>query len=312
MNKMVSTKSMSREDWLEQRRKGIGGSDAASILGLNPFSSPLSVYMDKLGLSEPTDENEAIWLGLVLEDAVAERFEDDTGMTVQRRNAIFQHPEHPWMLANIDRWIVGKNAGLEIKTTSMMNKTDFEAGVIPPHYYCQCLHYMAVTGAAEWYLAVLVIGKGFHVMHVERSESEIAALVDAEHRFWHEHIEKQIPPPPDGSEASGKILREMFPRATDLSLVPIYGTEDKITQIIDLKSRIKELEAQQSKLEQEIQSKIGEHDGAEANGFRIYWKNQSRTGVDSKKLKDAYPEVYQDVLKTSEYRKFDIKTLKGE
>ena len=311
MNKMVSTKNMSRADWLEHRKAGIGGSDAAAILGISPWSSALTVYMDKLGLSNEQPENEAIWLGLVLEDAVAERFEDETGMIVQRRNAIFQHPEHNFMLANIDRWIVGKNAGLEIKTTSMMNKTDFEDGVIPPNYYCQCLHYMAVTGADEWYLAVLVIGKALHILHVERKESEIEALIQAEKDFWENHIIARIPPPPDGSEAAGEILKGMYPRATDLSLVPIYGKEDKIQTILDLKEQIKALEKQQDKLEQEIQSEIGQHDGAEANGFRVYWKNQSRTGVDSKKLKEAYPEVYQDVLKTSEYRKFDIKSLKG-
>ena len=308
---LTSTKAMSREDWLEQRKLGIGGSDAAAILGLSPFTSAMSVYMDKLGLSTDKPENEAIWLGNVLEAAVADRFAEDTGLQVQKRNAIFKHPEHEFMLANIDRWIVGKNAGLEIKTTSMLTKIDFDEGVIPPHYYVQCLHYMAVTGADEWYLAVLVIGRGFHIMYVKRDEDEIKNLIEAEKKFWHDHILAQVPPPPDGSESAANILKEMFPRATDLSLVPIYGTEDKIQTILDLKDRIKDLEKQKDKLEQEIQYQIGQHDGAEANGFRVYWKNQSRTGIDSKRLEKELPEIYAEYLKPITYRKFDIKSLKG-
>lgn len=308
---MISTKGMSREEWLEQRRQGIGGSDAAAILGLSPFSSALTVYLDKLGLSSGVDENEAIWLGNVLEGAVADRFEKETGLAAQKRNAIFQHPEHYFMLANIDRWIVGKNAGLEIKTTSMLNKTDFEEGDIPPHYYVQCLHYMAVTGADEWYLAVLVIGRGFHILHVKRDDAEIIALIEAEKKFWLEHVMKQIPPPADGSQAAAEMLKQIYPQAKDLTLVPAYGHEDNIKRILDLDDQIKSLEKEQDALKQRLQQEIGTHDGAEANGYRIYWKNQSRTGIDSRALQKDHPDIYEQYLKTISFRKFDIKTLKG-
>ena len=200
---LATTIGLGRDVWLGIRRQGIGGSDAAAILGLNPYSSAFSVYMDKLGLAPEIPETEAMWLGTQLEPIIADRFEQETGMTVQRRNAVYQHPDHPWMLANIDRWIVGRKAGLEIKTTSMLNRTRFDDGEVPPYYYVQCMHYMAVTGADEWYLAVAVLNRSFHIFHVERNEAEIQSLIEAEDHFWNERVLKQVPPAPDGSERAG-------------------------------------------------------------------------------------------------------------
>lgn len=312
MISLSSTKELTREQWLEMRRNGIGGSDAASILGLNPWSSPLTVYMDKLGLSDPADESEAMWLGNVLEQPVAARFAAETGMTVQRRNAIYQHPYHPWMIANIDRWIVGKRAGLEIKTTNMLSKTDFTGGDMPPHYYCQCLHYMAVTGADEWYLAVLVVNRGFHVLKIERNEDEITALIEAERKFWHDHVLARVPPAPDGSAAAAEIIKSLYPASKgDGILVPLYGRESEIEQLQDIKERIKGLEAQSDEIEQRIQMEIGEADGAIMSGYKISWKSQSRSTIDSKRLQKDKPEVYKNFLKTSTFRKFEIKREKG-
>lgn len=313
VNILTSTKDMSREEWLDYRRKGIGGSDAAAILGLNPYSSAISVYMDKLGLSPAIDENEAMWLGNTLEPAVADRFETETGLKVQRRNQLYQHPDHAFMLANIDRWIIGRNAGLEIKTTSMMNKTDFSSGTIPPSYYCQCLHYMAVTGADEWFLAVLVVGKGFHILHVQRDQNEIDALIEAEKKFWTEHIEKQIPPPPDGSEAADDMLSHLYPSGRgDGVLVPLYGKEDKLARILELDKTIKELESTKDAIKQEIQLEIGEADGAKLSGFTVFWKSVSKSSIDSKLLKSENPEIYNKYLRNSSYRRFEIKAEKGE
>ncbi len=96
-----------RQEWLTQRRRGIGGSDAAAILGLNPWVSPFDVYLDKLGLSDPKPDTEAMRQGRDLEEYVAQRFVEATGKEVQVAPAMFQHPEHEWMLANVDRLVVG-------------------------------------------------------------------------------------------------------------------------------------------------------------------------------------------------------------
>ena len=106
--RLANTAEIPREDWLNARRGGIGGSDAPAILGLDRYRSPFDVYADKLGLKPEQEDNEAMRQGRDLEQYVAERFMEATGKKVRRRNGILQHPEHPWMIANIDRWVVGE------------------------------------------------------------------------------------------------------------------------------------------------------------------------------------------------------------
>lgn len=307
----VKTKNMSKDEWLAYRRQGIGGSDAASIIGLNPYASAFTVYMDKLNLAPDIEENEAMWLGTALEPILADRFMQETGMKVERRNVIYQHPEHSHMLANIDRWIVGKNAGLEIKTISMLNKNDFESGEIPANYYCQCMHYLAVTGADEWWLTVAVLGKKFHVFKVERNEDEINALISVETAFWENNVMKQVPPLPDGSANAANVIKNRFPQShNDGVMVPLFGLEGKVSRILELDDEIKKLEKEQDKLKQTIEMEIGDADGGRTQNHFIYWKTQSRSSLDSKKIQAELPDVYQKYSRTTSFRKFEIKIIK--
>ena len=143
-NVLTSTKGMSRNDWLKQRRKGIGGSDAAKVLGISKWGGPLSVYMEKKGLYTPDEPGEAAYWGTVLEDVVAREFEKQSGLKVRRENKIFQHAEYPWMLANVDRRIVGANKGLECKTTSNF-MGDVEGDELPA--YSRFRHIASGVGA---------------------------------------------------------------------------------------------------------------------------------------------------------------------
>lgn len=159
MIKKIPTANMSQDDWLEQRRKTIGGSDAASLCGLNSYSSPYSVWADKMGLLPKKEPNEAMRLGTDLEQYVAERFTESTGKKVRRDRHIIINSDYPFAHANVDRVIIGEDAGLECKTTSVMNLKRFKNGEYPDNYYVQCMHYMMVTGKKKWYLAVLILGK---------------------------------------------------------------------------------------------------------------------------------------------------------
>lgn len=310
---LVKTRNLSKEEWLNYRRQGIGGSDAAALVGLNPYASAFSVFMDKLGLAAEVEENEAMWLGTQLEPILAERFMQETGLKVERRNVIYQHPEHSHMLANIDRWIVGKNAGLEIKTTSMMNKSDFNNGEIPANYYCQSTHYMAVTGASEWWVAVAVLGKGFHIFKIERNEDEINALIEVERGFWENNVMKNVAPLPDGSAGAASVIRSRFPQShNDGVMIPLFGMEDKVARVLDLDLEIKKLEKEQEVLKQTIELEIGDADGGRTQNHFIYWKTQSRSSLDSKKIQADLPDVYKKYLKTTSFRKFEIKEIKEE
>jgi len=307
---LANTLDMSREQWLELRRQGIGGSDAAAIVGLDRYRSPFDVYADKLGLKPEIPDNEAMRQGRDLEQYVAERFMEATGKKVRRRNAMLQHPEYPFMIADIDRWVVGESAGLECKTTSVLNRAKFSQGEFPPSYYVQCMHYMAVTGAERWYLAVLVLNKAFHVFTIERDEAEIAALVQAEKHFWEEHVLKQIPPAPDGSESTSEIIKQLFPEARESAEIALFGYEDKIQQYLELDTRVKELEKERDKLKQELQLAMADAEIGRAQGYIVEWKNQTRQTLDTQRLKKEQAEIYTKYLKPAQtVRMFKIKEV---
>ena len=307
---IANTLDMSREQWLELRRQGIGGSDAAAIVGLDRYRSAFDVYADKLGLRPEIPDNEAMRQGRDLEQYVAERFMEATGKKVRRRNAMLQHPEYPFMIADIDRWVVGENAGLECKTTSVLNRANFAQGEYPPNYYVQCVHYMAVTGAERWYLAVLVLNKAFHVFTIERDEAEINALIEAEKHFWENHVLKQIPPAPDGTESTSELIKQLFPEAREREEIALYGHEDKIQQYLELDAQVSELTKQRDALKQELQLAMSDAEIGRAQGYIVEWKNQTRQTLDTQRLKKEQAEIYAKYLKPAQtVRMFKIKEV---
>ena len=307
---LAKTLDMPREQWLELRKKGIGGSDSAAIVGLDRYRSPFDVYADKLGLRPEIPDNEAMRQGRDLEQYVAERFMEATGKKVRRRNAMLQHPEYSFMIADIDRWVVGENAGFEAKTTSVLNRAKFSQGEFPPRYYVQCMHYMAVTGAERWYLAVLVLNKSFHVFTIERDEAEIQALIEAEKDFWENHVLKQIPPAPDGSEATSEVIKQLFPEARESAEIALFGYEGKIQQYLELDTKVKELECERDKLRQEIQLVMADAEIGRAQGYIVEWKNQTRQTLDTQRLKKEQAEIYAKYLKPAQtVRMFKIKEV---
>ncbi len=293
---LVKTLNMEKDEWLEHRKRGIGGSDAAAIVGLDRWRSAFNVYAEKVGLKMDTPENEAMRQGKDLEGYVASRFCEATGKRVQRRNAILQHPDYPWMLANIDRWVVGENAGLECKTTSVFNRAKFSQGEFPPNYYVQCMHYMAVTGAERWHLAVLVLNRAFHVFTIERNEAEIEALNQTEKDFWEQHVKKQIPPVPDGSESTSEVIRQLFPEARERGEIALFGYENKIQHYLELNEQVKELLAKRDALKQNLQLALADAEIGRARGYIVEWKNQARQTLDTRKLRKEQAELYESTL----------------
>jgi putative phage-type endonuclease len=297
-------------EWLAWRRRGIGGSDAAAILGLNKYKSAFDVYAEKIGLVTEIPDNEAMRQGRDLEDYVAKRFEEATGKRTRRRNAILQHPEHTFMIGNIDRWVVGENAGLECKTTTSLNPVKFAQGEYPADYYVQCMHYMALTGAEHWHLAVLVLGKSFHTFVIERDEAEIEALVNAEKNFWEEHVVKRIPPTPDGSDSTGEFIKAMFSEAdAGKEPVSLIGYEEKARQYLELQDKAKQLEKEQEQIKQELQLLLGAAEKGIAQGYVVEWRGQERQTLDTTRLKSEMPEIYQKYAKNAQIRTFKIKEI---
>ncbi len=308
-NVFISTKDMTHDQWLASRKAGIGGSDAAAIAGLNKWQSPIGVYYDKI--SEGTGDqlpSEAAYFGNVLEEIVAEEFSKRTGLKVRKCNAILQHPDYPWMLANVDRLIVGEDLGLECKTASEYLKKEWEDEEIPASYLIQCQHYMAVTGYKAWWIAVLIGGNKFTYKKIERDEDIIQYLIDIEKDFWLNHVDKKSPPMFDGSEASTSLLKEMYPEPTDDSEIEL-GNE--IELLIEARNQvdkeIKVLEQQKIEYENKIKAKLGSNEIGKTENYKISWKTQIANRIDSKRLKEEQPELYKQYLKSSQSRKFTVK-----
>ncbi len=280
--RLVNTKDMERDEWLKIRKQGIGSSDAAAAIGLNPYKSQLELWMEKTGRDreipkpDPNDDSAPVFWGNVLEPIVAVQYAKKTGNKVRRVNAVLQHPapELNWMLANIDREVTGSSEVqiLECKTAGINGARLWKDGV-PEYVQVQVLHQLAVTGKQAADVAVLVAGQELRIFRVERDEAMIAQLIELEKQFWH-YVETDTPPPADGSASADLALRCLFPRddgeVVDLTDNPeLSQAYEELKQI---RQEIAEQEKRESNLKQKLQQAMGEASKAVfSNGF-VTWR----------------------------------------
>ena len=304
---LIPTKNMPQEQWLAHRRNAIGGSDAAAIIGLNSYSTPFAVWMDKLGKAEPVPENEAMRLGHDLEEYVARRFTEATGKKVRRKNAIIYNDEYPFAHANIDREIIGESAILECKTTSRLNMQKFKNGEYPQNYYVQVMHYMAVTGAQKAYIAVLVLQEGFYWFEVNRDEAEIKALMDAERRFWSFVVSKTEPP---AIAEDADAIFDAHPQSNGQK-VDLFGKASKMKRLIEVKADIKTLTDEKETLETDLKQALGDNESGEDDGYLVSWKSQKpRLTFQPEDFKAKHPDIdLAPFYKSSPVRKFAVKKI---
>ncbi len=309
--RQVSTAGMSRAEWLEQRRKTIGGSDTAGVIGLSQWPSPMSVWADKLGKLPEKPETEAMRLGRDLEDYVAHRWMEAAGKRVKRLKAMLYNDLYPFAHADIDRWVLGENAGLECKTTSALDIRKFRDVEFPEQYYAQCVHYMAVTGAERWYLAVLVFGRGFFRFTLERDQAEIDALMATEAAFW-EYVKAGTPPPADGSDATSDTLQTVYQETSD-GEVELFGREGLLRERDELKEQEKALERRVSEIENIIKLDLGESEKGRCDGYTVTWKPQTRRTFQLKQFEEDHPDIsLESYYENSVSRTFRIKKIDKE
>lgn len=285
----VSTKGMNREEWLMRRRKTIGGSDAAGIVGLSRWTSPFSVWADKTGRAAEKEDTEAMRQGRDLEDYVARRWMEETGKRVYRLPAMLYHPKYPFAHADVDRMVMGENAGLECKTTFSLDLKQFNGVEFPVQYYAQCVHYLAVTGADRWYLAVLAYGRGFFTFVLERDQAEIDALMAAEADFW-KLVEQDTPPDADGSEATSAALREVYP-ISEQTTADLFGRDTVLREYMRLKEDKKVLDTRIGEIENTIKADMGEAESGLCGSFYISWKSQNRQTFQAKEFAKDHPSI---------------------
>lgn len=306
---LVNTLNMDHDQWLQARTQGIGGSDVSAIAGLNKWKSAVQVFLEKTQAIEKEDiQSEAAYFGNVLEEVVAKEFAKRTHLKVQRRNAILQHPEYPWMLANVDRLIVGEKVGLECKTASEYLKKEWGDDEVPAAYLLQCQHYMAVTGYEAWWIAVLIGGNKFVHKKIERDEELIQYLIDIEKDFWLNNVEKNEPPMFDGSDASTELLKHLYPESITDSFVSLGKQEELLIEARDQVDReIKVLQEQKAEYENKIKAKLGTSEAGGTENYKVFWKSYITNRFDSKRFKAEHPDLFEQYVKPSQSRKFTIK-----
>lgn len=294
--RLVSTKNISRNEWLNVRGGGIGSSDAAASVGISPYKSPLELWLEKTGRQEAPDLaiNEAVFWGATLEHIIATVYAERTGVKVRRLNAVLQHPSHPFMLANLDRVVqhpADSNGILEVKTAGVNSARFWEEGV-PDSYQCQVLHQLAVTGKEWCDVAVLIGGQDFRVYRIVRDEAKIADLIQREEKFWH-CVTADIPPEVDGSESSSRALDSMFPYDTGdmLDFTEDVGMGKLFSDYWAYRQQRESAEVQEELLKQQLQERLGFASGAILGDTRISWrKSKDSTTTDFKKLAEENPE----------------------
>lgn len=310
---LARTKDMAREEWLQLRKQGIGGSDAGAVCGLNPYTSAMDVFLEKTRKELPEEkDNEAMREGRDLEDYVAKRFCEETGYRVRRSHVTYVSEQYPFMLADVDRLLVGKEqglVGLECKTASPYSAEKWKDGKIPAHYLAQCYHYMAVLNAKAWYIAVLIYGKEFKYIRIDRNEEIIQNLIKIEECFWNGHVLSGTMPEPDGSHAADTFLNGQYRNSIPESRIFLDGFDEKLKRREEITALMEELDTEKKKIEQEVKLYMKEAELAENEHFLVSWKSSISNRLDSKKLKEELPEVYQKYLKETGSRKFVIKTV---
>ena len=303
----ISTKNMDRNEWLKIRKTGLGGSDAGAVCGLNPYVSPMAVYRDKVSDETDMGDNEAMRQGRDLEEYVAQRFTEETGLKVRRSNKMYRSTEYPWMIADVDRMVAGGGAGLECKTVSVYKKDQWADGGIPVYYLLQCYHYMIVTGCRTWYLAAVILGQDFQYRRIEYEEETAQNLIALEAEFWNNHVLPRHMPDPDGSKSCDAVLEEYFCQRGKAETIELVGFDQKLERRQEIEETMKLLETEMRQIDQEIKVFMDGHEMADSGRYRVTWREVISSRLDTKRLKEEKPDIYREFLQESKSSRFTVK-----
>lgn len=306
---LASTENMPYTEWLEWRKKGIGGSDASVVCGISRYKSPVELWLDKTGQIPSAEAGEAAYWGTILESVVRTEFSKRTGIEVQCVNQLLQSEERPFMLANLDGICEHPKYGtcvFEAKTASAYKTGEWD-DAIPDEYQLQIQHYMAVTGYRGAYIAVLIGGNTFRWKFIERDEELIAMLINLEENFWN-CVQTNTPPPMDGSEASAKFLAERFPDSVPKSQITLPDTAAELLAQYDVAcEQLAVITEKKTEAENKLKEMLGDNEIGTVGDRIITWKSIVQERLDSKTLKAEHPTLCKQYTAKTIYRRFTVK-----
>lgn len=335
---VVDTSGLSEDEWLNWRRKGIGGSDVAAVFGVSPFKTMRDLYNDKKGIAPVRDTEEDNWVALeygnLLEDLVARVFTFKTGLKASRRKILYAHPLYPFMQANLDFVLDlpgGEQGILECKTTSYMNRDHWAEGAVPYMYELQVRHYMAVMNLNVVYIACLYgnNASSFVYRKIERDLETEEDIIYREKQFWEKHVKADVRPPyVEETELVLKSLRRYLEAANKeargITLEPDMA--EMLEEYLNLSKQKSKLSAEERALEKKMKAltlpfieQLGPVCSAVCEGtggkYRITYNPVSKTAMNKDslmRLKEAHPDIYKEYAKTTEHRQFSVKKVEEE
>lgn len=295
--KSISTTAMTYDEWLNTRRKGIGGSDVGAILGFNKWGSPLSVYESKIGLSTPEPTNDAMTAGIRLEPVIAEWFQDETSLQVQNDFKVRVHPKYDFLIANIDRLIRdpkdGRGTGvLEIKTASDYAFKEWEEDGVPMTYFAQLQHYLYVTGHKWGMFAILVNGRTLRTIPVDRDEEYLDVAIPVLHDFWNNNVLKGIPPEP----LTEDDIKKRFPKSIPGTRIELTDESyDLLLEQKRLSAKAKEYEKKADELKTQFKALLGNAEAAvyDGNVVATFKSTKDSLRFDADLFKAEWPDLFE-------------------
>ena len=297
------------EDWHTLREKRIGGSDVGAILGVNPYKSIIDVYIDKTEGSTFKGNNATHW-GHMLESTIIKEFAS-RHKELQVFDAPFSIVDN-FLIANLDAVLRDKENGnfgvLEIKTTSIWNRKEWEEDIIPQSYYAQVQHYLMLSGYKFAYVAVLIGGQEYKEFKVERNEEDIELIRNKATEFYKENILKQIPPMPDGSDAYMDYLKKKAMDIENDTVIEFVDLEEKAQKVKDIGKEINSLKKEQDLLKEQIMLELINNGTQKGVAGKFKFNIQTRKTPDFEamakenlELMEQYKELESKHQKTSKF-----------
>lgn len=300
------------EQQLAERLSYIGASEAAAVLGLSRWSTPLKIWAEKTGQLPPEDKSDiqAVEMGLELEDTIARIFTKRTGKRVHRVNETVYHPKYPFIAANLDRRVVGEDAVLEIKNFSAWRAREFQGEEIPAECIVQVLHQLACTGKSVGYLAVLIGGQDFRWRKIDRDDKVIADMITREIHFWKNFVEPKVMPMKITKD-DAETLYSLFPVADESEEIPLDDDANRIIEGLEaMKADLRTLEGSIEREENQLKAMLKDKAAGRTDRYKVTWKNMEQCRVDTKRLKEEAPDVYAKFKNKISFRKLWMGSLK--
>ncbi len=300
-----------KEQLLQRRKGGIGGTDISAIVGQNPWRNAMDVWLAKTGREEQRDQSEAMWWGSYLEAGIARKYAERTGHALLMADRIAQnwtasparawngvtiieHPQYPFLIASPDALVLHIDRGVDFKLSSWKGREWGKEGTdqVPNHYAIQCAWYMALTGASSWDLAVLFSGTRLEIFTIWRDPELERVLIESGIEFWQNHVVPQVPPPTDGSLTWAKYLAKLYGKGNE-RIIPSTPEAARIAALLG------EAEARLQHAKNQLAALVGENKGVKGAWGKATWvrprpSNETNWEALARQLLQQYPPEVAD------------------